>query len=112
IECDLVGQIDRRQTKAPFVAIAAEEIIVSDGKIKKAAWGDARRIVIVVLGSRSGNRDERRSVLRGDAGRQRRGQRWPLTAAEESCLHLLIGRKPGEVDRGCRIRSEGNGSGD
>src|ERR1019366_1366839 len=55
IECDLVGQIDRRQTKAPFVAIAAEEIIVSDGKIKKAAWGHGRRILVVVHGSTSGN---------------------------------------------------------
>ena len=50
-----VGQIDDRDAEAPLVAVAVEEVVVAHGDVEEIARRDARRIVIVVLGSGGGD---------------------------------------------------------
>ena len=46
-----VGHIDSRQTQAPFVAVRAKQVVISQAEIKQIAGGDSRWIVIVVRSS-------------------------------------------------------------
>ncbi len=67
VERSLIGEIDYRETKTPFVTITMKQIVISHSSIEKAAGLDARRIVVVVFGSRRGDLDERGTVLRRGA---------------------------------------------
>ena len=60
----LVGHVDGLQAQAPFVTVAAKQIVVADRQIEQAATGHPRRIVVVVLGTGLGNLQEYRTVLR------------------------------------------------
>ena len=54
----LIADVNRSQAETPLVTVAAEKIVVADSQVKQVAGRDARRIVIVVLGSRSRNLQE------------------------------------------------------
>ena len=56
VECHFIGDVDDREASAPTVAVAMEEIVVADGKIEQVAWGNARRIVVIVFGARRRDR--------------------------------------------------------
>ena len=58
VERLFVGQVDHRQTRAPLVLVAVEDIVVSDRDVEEIARRDARRIVVVVLRARRGNADQ------------------------------------------------------
>lgn len=90
IECGLVGQVDDREAKAPFVAIALEEIVVTDGKVEKIPWRDARWIVIIVLRAGRGDLHQVRPVQVSRAHGEWRGQGWKQIPAEQTSLNLLI----------------------
>jgi hypothetical protein len=53
-----VENIHARQPEAPLVLVTAEEIVFADRSIEQASFLDARRILVVVLGSWSRYRDE------------------------------------------------------
>ena len=59
IERVLVRQIDRRQLQADFVLVASEHVVVSDRKIKDMPGRNAWRVLVVVLGTRQGNLQQR-----------------------------------------------------
>ena len=67
IECNAIRNVDGSQLKADLVFISVEKIVVAHGKIEEIAWGDAGGVVIGVVGSGCGDRDQRRSVLRSGA---------------------------------------------
>ena len=52
-----VGQVDYRKTKAPFVTIAMEQIVVADGEVEQVARRNARRILVVVFRAICRNRN-------------------------------------------------------
>src|SRR6266446_10149727 len=52
VERHFVGQVDGREPQAPLVAIAMEEVVVSNAGIEQVARVDAWRIVVVILRSR------------------------------------------------------------
>jgi hypothetical protein len=53
VQSGLVGQIDDRETQAPTVAIATEQIVLANRDVEQTAGSDALRIVIVVFLTRS-----------------------------------------------------------
>ena len=46
-----ISEVDDRQTSAPLMTIAVEQIIVANGDIKHIPRGDTRRIVVIILSS-------------------------------------------------------------
>jgi hypothetical protein len=54
-----VGEIDDLKLGAPFITIAMEQIVVSDGGVEQIPRCDARRIMIVILGSRCRDLEQR-----------------------------------------------------
>src|SRR5262249_42842731 len=62
VERFLVRQVDHRESQAPLVAIAAEQVVVADADIEQMSWRDAWRILVVVLGTVGRNLDSRRAV--------------------------------------------------
>ena len=62
VERRLVGQVDGRESQAPFVVIATEQVVVAHAQIKQVPRRDARRVVIVVCRSRSRKADARRTI--------------------------------------------------
>lgn len=90
----VVRQVDDGQLRAPFVPIAVEEIIVAHGEIEEIPRRDARRIFVVLFGSRGWHLDERRTKRRCRAiVRQGRRRSRTLRSTKESSLRLLIGGK-------------------
>lgn len=67
VERDFVGHVDDREARAPSVTIAVKQIIVTDRQVKQVAWGNARWIVIIVLGAGRGYLDVLGTILRGRA---------------------------------------------
>ena len=51
VQCHFIGDVDDREASAPTVAIAVKQVVVPDRKVKQVAWGNARWIVVVVLGT-------------------------------------------------------------
>ena len=51
VEYVVVGYVDHRQTRAPFVAVAAgaEYIVIAEGYVEQVALLDARRVVVIVF---------------------------------------------------------------
>ena len=92
----LVGDVHGRQAQAPLVLVAVEEIVLADRRIEEAALLNARRILVVVLGARGGNRNQLRGQLRSEALISRYpDERSCLDAvAGEARLELLIRRQP------------------
>src|ERR1700722_4596740 len=64
VECVFVGYVDGRQLQAHFIFISVEQVVVSDGDIKKTSTRNARRILVVVLGVWFRHIQQGRSVLR------------------------------------------------
>ena len=63
IQSCLVGDIDGGERKAPLVMIAFEQVIVPYGEVEEVARRDARWILVVVLGSGSGDLDQGGPIL-------------------------------------------------
>ena len=59
IKRHFVRNVDRCQTKAPPVLVAAKDIVISHRNVEQVARRDPWRIVIVILGARCRNRDSR-----------------------------------------------------
>src|SRR5689334_237094 len=74
------------------------------------AWRDAWRIVIVILGTRRGNGDSRRAVLRWRTRGQGRTQGGEHAPAEEASLDLLVSGQAGQIYWGRRVGCERNGA--
>ena len=53
VQRGLVCQVDDREAQAPLVVVAVEKVIIAHAGIEQVTRSDARRIVIVVLRSRS-----------------------------------------------------------
>jgi|ERR1700677_856204 hypothetical protein len=53
-----IADVDGGQAQAPLVTVAAEKIVVADSQVEEVAGSDTRRIVVIVLGSRSGDLQE------------------------------------------------------
>src|ERR1700751_962725 len=90
VEGLFVRQIDHRESKTDLVLLRFEmkQVVIADAQIKQMTGQDARRIVVVVFGSGSGNFQKLRAILCGRAqisaesranGRRRSGG---YTAAE------------------------------
>src|SRR6266852_6126894 len=90
VERHFVGQVDGREPQAPLVTVAMEQVVVADAVIEQVARVDARRIVIVILGTWRRYLEPRRPVQRWVACNQRSTQRWGSAAAEEPGLYLLV----------------------
>src|SRR4051794_16602337 len=53
VEHLFVGQIDGCELQANFVAtFASEDVVVTNRQVEQVAWGNARRILVVILGTR------------------------------------------------------------
>jgi len=46
-----ISEVDDRQTSAPLMTIAVEQIIVTNGDVEHMPRGDTRRIVVIILSS-------------------------------------------------------------
>src|SRR5215472_1152152 len=111
VEGVLVGQIDRGQDETDLVALAAQQVVVSNGEIKQVSWLDARGILVVVLRPRRRNLHQAGAQLAGSAAGERRRECGAHACASQSGLELLIGGEGREIDRGRRIGREGSGAG-
>jgi hypothetical protein len=58
IKRNLIGDVNRSHTEAPF-AVAAKNIVIANRDVEQVARRDPGRIVIVILGARCRNRDSR-----------------------------------------------------
>ncbi len=58
VEGVFVGQIHYRQTRAPFIPVAVENVVMADRDIEEIAGRDAGRIVVVILGAGCWNLDQ------------------------------------------------------
>jgi len=52
VERFLVGQIDNRKAQAPLVVVPVKQVVVADGEVEQIPGLDARRIMVIVFGSR------------------------------------------------------------
>ena len=68
VERFFVGEVDYRQAQAPLFLVAVEQIVVADCDIEQTARLHPLGIVIVVLGSRRRDLEERGPVLGCRAG--------------------------------------------
>ena len=94
IERVIVRHIDGGQLQAHFVLVAMEmeQVVLADRDVEEVARRNARRIVVIVLGSYCRHFYKAGSELRCRArGRQRRRRRCTDAIAGESSLELLIG---------------------
>src|SRR5580693_4785508 len=104
IERHFVGDVDGGESQAPLVAVAAEQVVLAHGYVEQIAWGNSRRVVIVVLGSGQRNGYVLRAVaccgteIRTERRTERSRRCRKHAPAEESCLELLIRSKSGHVD--------------
>lgn len=64
VERHFVRQIDGCKPQTPLVSVAMEEVVVAHARVKQIARSDARRVFVIILGSRLRNADQARSVLR------------------------------------------------
>src|SRR6266566_915865 len=110
IERGLIRQVDDREAQAPLVVVAMEEVVISHAGIEQVACSDPRRIVIVILRSRSRYLEPRRPVKRGVACHQWSAQCGENAPAEETSLDLLVCGKPGEIHWRGAVPRKGNGT--
>src|SRR5580698_7232153 len=67
VEHVIVREVHRGELQADFVLVAVQQVVFSDGGVEEMARRDARRVVVVILLIRSGQRDQRRCELRYQA---------------------------------------------
>ena len=53
----LIGEVHDGEPQAPFVAVAAEDVVVTHSHVEEIARRDARRVLVVVFGPGGGNGD-------------------------------------------------------
>ena len=87
-----------------------EKVVISHAGIEQVAWSDSRRVVIVILRSRSRYLEPRRAVRRGVARHQWSAQCGENAPAEETSLDLLVCGKPGEIHWRSAVPRKGNGT--
>ena len=77
-----------------------KDVVFAKRSVKKVAWLDALRVVVVVAGSGDGNFNQRRAVFRGQANRRQRvaGCR-SHSVAGKSGLKLFVGREAAQIHR-------------
>jgi hypothetical protein len=82
VECNLVGHVDYREAKAPFVAIAVKQIVMTRADVKQVPRRHAGRVMIVIFGSWSRKANARRSIQgpRPQLARCRTANSWRSTA--------------------------------
>lgn len=91
IKCVLVRDVNRRQLQAHFVLVPVEQIVVSYRHVEEAPWGDALRIVVVVLLVGCWNTNETRSELCAQTRVRKRLERCCVrTVTSEPGLELLV----------------------
>src|SRR5947207_6711597 len=110
IKRGLIRQVDDREAQAPLVVVAMEKVVISHAGIEQVAWSDSRRVVIVILRSRSRYLEPRRAVRRGVARHQWSAQCGENAPAEETSLDLLVCGKPGEIHWRSAVPRKGNGT--
>src|ERR1700728_2201124 len=104
-----VQEINDRQTGAPLVLFGVEQVVCPHGCVEEIALRDPLRVVVVVLGARSGNGYQRGPVFARRAetrGTNRSGRRRMHAAAVKPALELLVGRQVGNVHH--RVASTGS----
>jgi hypothetical protein len=42
VQGDFIGHVDDREARAPTIAIAVKQIVVTDSKVKQTPWSNAR----------------------------------------------------------------------
>src|ERR1019366_8114810 len=98
-----VRHVDYGEPRAPFVAVAMEEVVFAQGQIKQVARLDALRIVVVVLGVRSRYLEVYGSERACGAGgkrcramprRQRVGSDQLTVAGQPGLVRLIGGQSP------------------
>src|SRR4030095_12106723 len=97
VECNLVGHVDYREAKGPFVAIAVKQIVMTRADVKQVPRRHAGRVMIVIFGSWSRKANARRSIQGRIAAGKRRHQRRNLASTDQTGLNLLIGGEAGQV---------------
>lgn len=102
----LVGDIDGCQIEINLVALGVEEVVFAEGGVKQVPRRDAWRVLVVVFGSRRGNADQGRTVLRGRAGCEARGRRCLNAVAGDACLKLLIVGEAAQINRRGVVRGK------
>ena len=94
IESILIRQVDYRELSAPFIFIAAKEVVLAERDVEKASRSDALWIVIVVL--RVGRRHfyQRGSKLRSKTrARESLGNGCMHSVASKPSLKFLVRRQ-------------------
>jgi hypothetical protein len=46
-----VRDVDGGELQAPFVAVTAEEVAITDGHVKKVSRGNTGRVLVITLGT-------------------------------------------------------------
>jgi len=108
VQRHLVGQVDGREPQAPLVTVAMEEVVIANAGIEQVARVDARRIVIVILGTWC--------RYLGRSTPYRDGSHVPSgalsvevsAAAEEPGLYLLVCGESCEIHRRRGVPRKGN----
>ena len=72
-----VRDVHRRQPQTPLVAIAAQQVVLSQRCVEEIPWRNARRILVVVLRARRGNLDQLRGQFIRQAEIRQRCRRRP-----------------------------------
>ena len=100
VERVFVGDVYAGQSKAPFVLIAIEEVVLADRRIKQASLLNAWRVFVVVL--RTGRRDryQLRSQLRSQALISWYCCEWRglYAVTRKTGLELLVRSQSAEID--------------
>ena len=102
VERVLVGDVDAGEPEAPLY-LSPLKRLSSPTRSRKVARGDARRVVVVVLGVRGGDADEGRGVLRCGADAGSGLWAWRGAIAGQAGLELLVGGEAAEIDGGYAI---------
>src|SRR5579872_2786007 len=66
-----IGQVDYGEAQAPFITVAAEQVVLADAGVEQVAGGDSLRIVVVVFLAYAGDFDEAGTQAGRVAGSQR-----------------------------------------
>ena len=59
VERNLVGYVDRCQPKAPLVLVTTKNVVISHGNVEQVTSGNTGRVLVIILGARSGNANSR-----------------------------------------------------
>ena len=105
VERVFIGDVDCRQVEVQLVALAVEDIVLTDRHVKEIAWRDALWITVIVARVWSWNLDEARAELRYRTNRRQwRCGSCPDSIAHETGLEFLSGGQGQWNAVGCRTR--------